>query len=107
MTAPISPIRVEPQDNQTILLEWSNRESFTVPYFELRFHCPCANCVDEKSGKRTLKREMVAKDVRPISVEPVGRYALRIGFSDQHATGIFAYETLYQICKEAGTVLSR
>lgn len=98
-----SPIRVEPQPNQTILLEWSNRETYTVSYLDLRFHCPCASCVDEHTGKRTLKRESLAPDVRPTSVVPVGRYALQIGFSDKHSTGIYAFDTLYRICKDAGT----
>lgn len=99
-----SPIRVEPQSNQTILLGWNNRETYTVPYLELRYHCPCASCVDEHTGKRTLKRETLNPEVRPISVTPVGRYALQIGFSDKHSTGIYAFDTLYKICKEAGTL---
>ncbi len=99
-----APIRVEPQTDQTILLEWSTRETYKVPYFELRFHCPCASCVDEHTGKRTLTRDKIAQDVRPTSVVPVGRYALQIGFSDKHATGIFAFDTLYRICQTAGTL---
>ena len=29
------------------------------------------------------------------SIEPVGNYAIRIGFSDGHNTGIFSWNTLY------------
>ena len=29
------------------------------------------------------------------SIEPVGNYAVRIGFSDGHNTGIFSWNTLY------------
>ena len=34
-------------------------------------------------------------DILIKSIEPVGNYAIRIGFSDGHDTGIFSWNTLY------------
>ena len=35
------------------------------------------------------------QDILIKSIEPVGNYAIRIGFSDGHDTGIFSWSTLY------------
>lgn len=100
------PNRVEPHSSTEMLLAWSNGASFAVPYFELRFYCPCANCVDEHTGVRTLKRENVKPDVRPTGVNAVGRYALQIAWSDAHSTGMYPFDLLYSICLEKGLPLS-
>ncbi|MFH1681569.1 MAG: DUF971 domain-containing protein, partial [Candidatus Eisenbacteria bacterium] len=60
----------------------------------LRRACPCASCVDESSGKRTLDPLSVLDTVRPVRIEPVGRYAIRILWSDHHDTGIYSFEYL-------------
>jgi DUF971 family protein len=104
--SPPTPVRVEPRSATELLLGWSNGETFAVPYFELRFLCPCASCVDEHTGKRTLKREQVAADVRPLGVNPVGRYALQITWSDRHSTGMYPFDHLYAISVEKGMRLS-
>ena len=100
------PNRVEPHSPTEMLLGWSNGASYAVPYFELRFFCPCANCVDEHTGVRTLKRENLRPDVRPTGVNAVGRYALQIAWSDGHSTGMYPFDLLYSICLEKGLPLS-
>jgi DUF971 family protein len=100
------PSRVESHSSTEMLLAWSNGASFAVPYFELRFYCPCANCVDEHTGVRTLKRENVAADVRPKAVNAVGRYAIQMTWSDNHSTGMYPFDLLYSICLEKGLPLS-
>lgn len=100
------PNRVEPHSPTEMLFGWSNGENYAVPYFEIRFYCPCANCVDEHTGKRTLKREQVAADVKPTEVHAVGRYALQVTWSDKHSTGMYPFNLLYSICLEKGLRLS-
>jgi DUF971 family protein len=96
------PLKIEPKSPLEILIEWSNGEAYFVPYFELRFQCPCAGCVDELTGKRTLRREQLTADVKPTDVVPVGRYAIQIAWSDRHRTGIYPFDTLYSICTQFG-----
>jgi DUF971 family protein len=105
-TASTIPNRIESHSPSEMFLGWSNGESFAVPYFELRYMCPCANCVDEHTGKRTLKREQVQADVRPTGVQAVGRYALQILWSDRHSTGMYPFDLLYSICLSKGLKLS-
>ncbi len=100
------PNLLEPHSSSELRIGWSTGASFAVPYFELRFHCPCANCVDEHTGKRTLKRENVAADVRPTEVHAVGRYAIQFTWSDKHSTGMYPYDLLFSICLEKGLRLT-
>ncbi|RYZ69867.1 MAG: DUF971 domain-containing protein [Proteobacteria bacterium] len=90
-------LKFEPFSPHELYLEWSNGEKFRVPYEELRYQCPCAHCVDEHTGRRMIKREQVSKDIKVKGAHPIGRYALQIQFSDGHGTGIFPFESLYEI----------
>jgi DUF971 family protein len=80
-----------------IFLEFENGETFKITPLDLRFECPCATCVDEITGKRTLKREQLKPDVKPVKIEPVGRYGIHIEWSDGHRTGMYHFDRLYEI----------
>ena len=74
---------------------------YDFPY--LRDHCPCALCNDErekksKAGPRAPLLPMYKPRVTAKSANAVGNYALQIQFSDSHATGIFSFEHLREIC---------
>ncbi len=88
-----------PSANFNILLGFDSGEEFTLPYIELRFQCPCASCVDEITGKRTLKKESLKPDVKPMKIEPVGRYGIHIEWSDGHRTGMYHFDRLYELAK--------
>lgn len=60
----------------------------------LRLVCPCAACVDEDTGIRTLKPSQVPEDVSLVKVASVGRYGMALTFSDSHGTGIYLFEKL-------------
>ena len=93
------PIKINPITERELSVVWNTGEESIIPYFELRFQCPCASCVDEHTGKRTLKREQVKADVRPLHIVPVGRYAIQIQWSDGHATGMYPYDSLFKIAE--------
>jgi DUF971 family protein len=88
-----------------MLLVWNNDEQYSLPFFEMRFFCPCASCVDEHTGQRTIQRSQVKPDIRAVKVESVGRYALQIIWSDGHSTGIYHYDRLYELCQKTGNNL--
>lgn len=104
---PPVPRRVDPLSPTELLIGWSNGEEYALPYAELRFHCPCAACIDEHTGRRTIQRSSVNPDVRPLSVEPVGRYALQFRWSDGHATGMYHFDRLLECCRALGRTLRR
>jgi ATP-binding protein involved in chromosome partitioning len=65
-----------------------------VPARALRLACPCAMCVEEMSGRPLLDAGAVPDDVRPVSVQLVGAYGLRVNWSDGHSTGIYPWQRL-------------
>lgn len=100
-----TPRRIEPHSPTEILVEWSDSQLYSLPYLELRYQCPCASCVDELTGRRVLKKEDVRPDVRPVKVEQVGRYAIRVAWSDGHSTGMYPFDRLDELCVKFGKPL--
>ncbi|MDX2010455.1 MAG: DUF971 domain-containing protein [Myxococcaceae bacterium] len=81
-------------DQKTLALTWSDGEHHPVTARVLRQYCPCAECVEEWSGKRTYDPEVISADMKIIEIAPVGNYALSFTFGDLHRTGIFNWDYL-------------
>ncbi|HEX3927999.1 MAG TPA: DUF971 domain-containing protein [Gemmatimonadales bacterium] len=64
----------------------------------LRLACPCAACVDEMTNRPLLDAAAVPMDVRPVAIDLVGAYGLRVHWSDGHATGIYTFQALRAQC---------
>ena len=76
-------------------IDWSDDgDRVLIPARTLRLACPCAACVDELSGRRTLDPATVPLDIRADSLELVGAYGLRVRWSDGHGTGIYTFRWL-------------
>ena len=65
----------------------------------LRRLCPCAQCVNEFTGERVLKPETIPEGLTIEDLGLVGRYALTFRWSDGHATGIYSFRYLREICE--------
>lgn len=98
----VQPIRIDQYSATEMLIEWSTGERFAVPFRELRCLCPCAHCVDEHTGRRTLERASVRNDIRPHYAQVVGRYALKISWHDGHQTGLYEFDYLHDLCGATG-----
>ena len=48
----------------------------------------------QSGGNSVAPSSMIDPAVRPVKIEPVGRYALRIRWSDGHDTGIYDFQML-------------
>ena len=77
-----------------LAIDWTDGHSSVYDVRALRLACPCAQCVDEMTGKKTLDEASVPADVKPVVINPVGRYAIHIDWSDGHRTGIYTYAYL-------------
>jgi ATP-binding protein involved in chromosome partitioning len=93
-TPNIEPERVELADNGDLLVRWPDGLEGRFTAYDLRVACPCAACVDEDTGQRTLNPKQIPLDIRINKIEKVGRYALTLEFSDHHDTGIYRYDLL-------------
>jgi len=65
----------------------------------LRVECPCAKCVNEFTRERILDPQTIDKDVHPVKMDYVGKYALLIHWSDKHDTGYYTFENLRRLCR--------
>jgi ATP-binding protein involved in chromosome partitioning len=87
----------QPSENEVQIL-WKDGHQSIYTGYALRLGCRCAVCTDEISGNKRLREQSISKDVRPLSIDPVGRYAIRFHWSDGHSTGIYTFEQLRQLC---------
>jgi DUF971 family protein len=87
-------------DNGTaVAIEWDEAGHEGVyPARELRLACPCAGCREELTGRPLLDPATVPDDIRALELRLVGAYALQITWSDGHATGIYPWSLLLEMC---------
>ncbi len=88
-------------DQKTLSMKWTDGSSTVVLARRLRQYCPCAECVEEWSGKRTFEVETIPVEMKVIEVTPVGNYALSFTFGDLHRTGIFKWDYLKDLSTAA------
>ena len=60
---------------------------------KLRLECRSALTRDEFTNKLLIKAEDIPDDIHPLSMNPVGNYALGINWSDGHSS-LYPYEQL-------------
>ena len=98
MTETLTPTRITLlQKSRCLELEYENNEVFQLSCEYLRTHSPSA----EVKGHGNQKPNLVAgkHNVNIIGIDPVGNYALKFCFDDEHDTGIFSFDYLYGLAK--------
>lgn len=93
-----TPKEITRADRHDVRIVWSDGHESTYVARELRLQCPCAACVQEMSGRPLLDASSVTSDVHPLGIAAVGRYAIHIQWSDGHATGIYTFDRLRELC---------
>ena len=89
------------EDGLKLRIRWGDGVASEYWPRDLRLICPCAGCVDETTGVRTLQPAQVGPDVYPTAIHYVGRYALQFVWSDGHSTGIYTWELLRETADRA------
>jgi prepilin-type processing-associated H-X9-DG protein len=96
-------LKVQVTTGEGVEVTWADGHvsRYTFPY--LREHCPCAMCNDERQKKAKMGNTlsvlpMFKPRVTAKSAKPVGNYAVQIDYSDGHATGIYSFGHLREIC---------
>ena len=92
------PREVKKRSETELGILWKDGHESVYPVRMLRLACRCAGCVDEASGEQLLRDDAVPRDVKPVNLEPPGRYAYTIHWNDGHSTGIYTYNYLRDLC---------
>lgn len=82
------------------MIVWADESLRTYKVAQLRDHCPCATCREQRKTppQTQLLPVLSPEETLPLKItamSPVGSYAYSIVFSDGHDSGIFTLEHLY------------
>ncbi len=94
-----TPTAIRQQGPRELRITWADGLESRYDVRALRLACGCAACVDEWTGQGRLDSDSVPEDVHPLKIEPVGRYAIQIDWSDGHSTGIYPFRRLRELGK--------
>jgi DUF971 family protein len=98
MTEAPKPVEINLHQKSRILeISYSDGQRFELSYEFLRVHSPSAEVQGHGPGQGVL--QVGKQDVIITHIEPVGRYAIQPTFDDGHDTGIYSWETLYDLGK--------
>jgi DUF971 family protein len=78
-----------------LVIQWGDDRRRIYDVNQLRRNCPCATCNTQRAQARPGQDPWA--ELPPVTIQamsPVGNYAYKIVFSDQHATGIFTLALL-------------
>jgi len=80
------------KDRRALNVTFDDGAAFSLPAELLRVTSPSA----EVQGHSEAQRKTVGgkRKVTILSVDPVGNYAVRLGFDDMHTTGIYSWTFL-------------
>ena len=87
------------KDRRALTIAFDDGASFTLSAELLRVTSPSA----EVQGHSEAERKTVGgkRNVAILSVDPVGNYAVRIGFDDMHSSGIYSWAFLRDLGQNA------
>jgi DUF971 family protein len=87
------------RDRRTLRVVFDDGRAFDLSAELLRVTSPSA----EVQGHSEAERKTVGgkRNVAILSVDPVGNYAIRLGFDDMHSTGIYSWAFLRDLGEHA------
>ena len=82
-------------DKRMLTLRFDDGAEFALTAEYLRVESPSA----EVQGHRPEEKQIVTgkQNVKILTVEPVGHYAVRLVFDDGHDSGLYAWDYLYEL----------
>ena len=98
---PLSIKKIE--NGKNLLILFDDNCEFTISAELLRVECPSADIQGHGGPKIIVKNK---SDVLVNKIEEVGNYAIRIIFSDDHSSGIFSWDLLYDFGKNQKSYLN-
>jgi DUF971 family protein len=83
------------QKSRFLEIEFEDGKRFELPCEYLRVYSPSAEVRGHGPGQEVL--QLGKENVNIERIEPVGNYAVSLFFDDGHGSGIYSWETLYEL----------
>ncbi len=83
------------QKSRILEIAFDEGSTFEMGAEFLRVHSPSAEVQGHGPGQSVLQLDK--ENVSIEAIEPVGNYAVILRFSDDHDTGIYSWDTLYDL----------
>ena len=90
------------QKSHMLEITFNDGSSFELPSEYLRVNSPSAEVQGHGPGQEVL--QIGKQDINITKIEPVGHYAIQLFFDDNHDTGIYSWDTLYNLGKNHATL---
>jgi len=97
----IHPVHLDLKRDEALTVRWSDGRESVYPVAYLRRMSPSADAEQQRealaTNPLTVSSSSGGGPLRAERVEPVGRYAVRLVFSDGHHTGLYTWAYLREI----------
>jgi len=103
---PPRPVEVRlKKEEKALEIDFDDGCVFHYPAEFLRVESPSAEVQGHSISQKVILPGK--KQVTILALEPVGHYALRIKFDDQHDTGIYSWTYLYEMGQDQDNIWQR
>lgn len=97
----ITPVHLDLKRDEALTVRWSDGRVSVYPVAYLRRMSPSADAIEMRealaSNPLAVLPDSGGGSLRAERIEPVGRYAVRLVFSDGHHTGLYSWAYLREI----------
>ena len=83
------------QKSRVLEIAFNDGARFQLSCEFLRVHSPSAEVAGHGPGQEVL--QVGKEDVNITAIEPVGNYAVKLVFDDNHASGLYSWQYLYEL----------
>ncbi len=83
------------QKSKILEIDFDDGQHFELSCEYLRTHSPSAEVAGHGPGQEVL--QVGKEDVNITAINPVGNYAVQLVFDDNHDTGIYSWDHLYDL----------
>ncbi|HEY2811501.1 MAG TPA: DUF971 domain-containing protein [Rhabdochlamydiaceae bacterium] len=85
------------RDQYRFTIEWTDGRISHYKLSDVQRQCLCAQCRDEMTGRSLISPALVDEEVGAVEIVNVGRYALKITFTNGCSRGIYSFALLRQL----------
>ena len=91
--------------SRVLELHFSDGAQFRIPFELMRVFSPSAEVMGHGPGQEVLQTGK--REVGLLNLAPVGNYAVQLSFDDGHQTGLYSWDTLYDLGRHQAELWDR